>query len=526
MAQRGTPLALTAALAPPAFPEGARIRVRGHRVKLLWLLLPLLVSACAADTPRDYEPFDRARGSRVELPPPPDPRHEEDRGQKFEKRSARIARGFSLEEAEKLALEVNPSLFASAEAVNAARANVWQQTLFTNPVVSVGPLNIPTRDRSEAPFPAVSGASNLFSPFPNATFTDPANGIVIDRPKAWSLTYAQWQFTIQKDFDVSGKRVARVDAAVEGARQSEAQYASAAFAMKAAVRVAFAGVLVAERNLDLSRESEEMARRNLEIQRNRAAAGNALPGDGERAASDAERARIDLAQAERDLEHTRRALATLLGDPAATVGPLRGGLPLSIVPGSEDGARLAAEALERNSDVVAAQRAVRAAEANLRLQERSVVPDITVGFQATYAPKDPTDPVFDDYWLAGVTVSVPFPIFDQNRAQISQAHANLRQANAQERALELTVNQNVRQNLLQVRTSQARIDAFANEILPRARTSVGLAETAYEGGKTLYLDVIAARQNFNQQRSDYVTELMNYEGAVADLERLLGRPVR
>ena len=117
------------------------------------------------------------------------------------------------------------------------------------------------------------------------------------------------------------------------------------------------------------------------------------------------------------------------------------------------------------------------------------------------------------------------PIFDQNRGQIAEATALLHQAEQQERAAEDATVQGVQDDLQVLRVSRARIEQFEKEILPRDREAVRLTESSYQGGKMLYLDVITARAAFNQARADYVTELSNYEATVADLERLLGRPV-
>lgn len=480
---------------------------------------------CAADTSRDYVAFDRSHGLTVDIPPPRDGETEESRARRGAEQSLRITQGLTLDEAIEIALDANPSLVAAGEVVNAAKANIWQQSLFTNPVLTLGSDSLPTSGARNTPYAGATGPSLAYTPFNGGLFNDPLNGVFVDRPRAFDFRYARNYVNVQKDFDVSGKRVARVDAAIESERQTEAQYASSALQVKAQVRAAYATVLITERNHELSKEALEMAQKNLEIVSLRAAGGNALPGDGVRAEGDAARARSDLAQGERDLERAKRALATLLAQPDVALGPLRDELPLSILAADLDASTLVSEALERNPDVIAAKRAVRAADANLRLQKRSAIPDVTVGAQVGLDYADPASVQFDQSWWLSFSVGIPVPIFDQNRAQVAQAIANVHQAEALERAVEIATSQQVRDDVLVARASAARIEAFQKEILPRAREAVSLAETGYEGGKILYTDVITARQNFNQQRMDYVSELMNHEATVADLERLLARPL-
>jgi cobalt-zinc-cadmium efflux system outer membrane protein len=455
------------------------------------ILAAAAAGGCTSVSSRDTAPFDRA----IILEPPTASERDGAALSRRDARShgARIAQPLTLEEAQKLALEANPTLLATADGVDAAKARITEASVFTNPVFSFGKSDVPTK-------------------------TGPITVDSAPSVKAWDLKVADTLFSLQKDLDVSGKRVARVDAAIENERQSEAQFVSAALQLKAQVRVAYASILVAERNLELSREARDMAQTNLRIVAGRAAGGNALPADGLRAEADASRSEGDFAQAERDLGRARRSLTTLLGDPEATLGPLRGELPLSRLPGDVDDARLATEALEHNADVIAAKRGVLAAEATLRLQNRSLIPDLTVALTGNRY-------ILDHNTTIGFNLSIPVPIFDQNQGQVAEATALLHQAERTETGAENTVLQGVRDDLQILRVSRGRIERFENDILPKDREAVKLTESSYQGGKVLYLDVIGARGAFNQARGDYVNELLNYETTLADLERLLARPV-
>jgi cobalt-zinc-cadmium efflux system outer membrane protein len=453
--------------------------VSASRASIIIIALAAL-EACA--TPEPFIP-----DGRFALEPPPVAARE---GQDVAHRG-RIAQGLTLEEAQDLALRANPSILAMSEAVNAARARIVEAQVFTNPVFTFGKGEIPTKD--------------------GALTSDQRTDF-----KAWDLRTSSTSFALSKDFDISGKRYARIDAAEENEQQSEAQYASAALALRAQVRVAYAAVLVGERNLDLAREARDMAQRNHDIVRGRAEGGNALRADVLRARADADRAEIDVSQAERDLGRLRRALTTLLGDPEATLGPLRTDLPLATSVEDGDEGKLVQEALERNGDVIAARRAVRAAEANVRLQERSVVPDVTLQVQYNRYILDHNDTI-------GLQLGVPLPLFDQNRGQIAEATALLRQTQHQLATTERAIVQSVHDDVQALKVSRVRIARFESSIVPGYREAVALATASWEGGKVLYVDVIAARTAFNQTRSDYVNELLGYETTVADLERVLAR---
>src|SRR5262249_42299391 len=120
-------------------------------------------------------------------------------------------------------------------------------------------------------------------------------------------------------------------------------------------------------------------------------------------------------------------------------------------------------------------------------------------------------------------LGVPLPLFDQNRGQIAEATALLRQAEHQLATTERSIVQSVHDDVQALKVSRVRIARFESSIVPGYREAVALATASWEGGKGLYVDVIAARTAFNQTRSDYVNELLGYETTVADLERVLAR---
>jgi cobalt-zinc-cadmium efflux system outer membrane protein len=146
------------------------------------------------------------------------------------------------------------------------------------------------------------------------------------------------------------------------------------------------------------------------------------------------------------------------------------------------------------------------------------VPDLTaqVGWNRYFLDRNDS---------VSLTLSMPVPVFDQNRGQVLEAEASLRQAERQERAAENEAVRALRDDLEVLRTSRSRIARFEQLILPLEREAVDKIDLSYQGGNVLYLDVIAARAAFNQSRADYVTELSNYETTLADLERVLGEGV-
>ena len=208
--------------------------------------LCVLIAGCAADTSRDTEPFNAHAGLTLEAPPPRDDQGENDRQRALESRRGRLAQALTLDEAQQIALEANPGFLANADAVDAAKARIDEASR---------PHESRLQLRQERPAPRVDQPQRHAHEQPARHSSTRGSQRVSTRSSCF-----------QKDFDVSGKRVARVDNAIENERQSEAQYASAAHLLKAQVHVAYADDARRRAATSTSsREARDMASRNLKI---------------------------------------------------------------------------------------------------------------------------------------------------------------------------------------------------------------------------------------------------------------------
>ncbi|HKJ70770.1 MAG TPA: TolC family protein [Gammaproteobacteria bacterium] len=298
---------------------------------------------------------------------------------------------------------------------------------------------------------------------------------------------------------------ARVDSA--RARLAYLQTATAARTRRAFLDllVAREAVATAERVLAISREFRDYARGRLEAGgATRMALNTARIGVG--------RAEAALASARTRADRARvRLLELMAADPArdlAVAGEIRGrSLDLP------DRRALLRRSLRRRDDLAAAGREVAAAQKELTLSERQLVPNLTVfGFYKREGGAD----------VAGGGVSAPIPALHRYRGEQEAAAARLRRAQLEADALRITVRREVTQALAEYRGARRRLAALKGAVLDSAEQNLALTQQALRAGKVGVPAVTAARDNLLNVRRDYLDALSALVTAATDLERATG----
>ncbi|CKS27678.1 Cation efflux system protein CzcC [Mycobacterium tuberculosis] len=125
---------------------------------------------------------------------------------------------------------------------------------------------------------------------------------------------------------------------------------------------------------------------------------------------------------------------------------------------------------------------------------------------------------------AVVGISVPLPIFDTNRGNITEALRRQDKAEEDARALELRLRADVGSARQRYVTTLAEVEALQSDILPGAQTAFDAATKGFELGKFSYLDALDAQRTLLQARSQYLRSLSELHRSITDLDRLLGGP--
>ncbi|MDB4917897.1 MAG: metal ion efflux outer rane factor protein family [Gemmatimonadetes bacterium] len=324
-----------------------------------------------------------------------------------------------------------------------------------------------------------------------------------------------------------GPRIARADADVRAAR-ADARTQAIELALDAAhayYRVAIAQVSVGAMR-DLSAWLDSVVTYN----RARVKEGIAAEADLIRAQLEQDRAAVELSMQEADLARERATLASYLGSPSAST-------PLIVAVGDRPlpwhFAELAVELshdrgnstalLDRTPRIQAARERVGSATAGVSVERRTVIRD----FSATLGTKQSAG--FTSL-IAGLTV--PLPLFTQNRGEIARATAEQHVAEFELLSAHRTASAELvgaydaakilldRATLLTAR--QPGSPASAPAMLARADESRRIALGAYREGAVPLLSVLDAARAGGEVRIAFYRALFAQHESVLALAAALG----
>ncbi|MFV3074383.1 TolC family protein [Niveispirillum fermenti] len=317
-------------------------------------------------------------------------------------------------------------------------------------------------------------------------------------------------YSLSQTIELGGKRGARKDAAAAARDASRQDLALARQDLARDVRQAFTAAVAATAERRLAAERVRLAQETERSIQARVDAGREAPPQAGRAGIDRRQAEIALARAGRDEAAARQSLATLLNLPAIDAALedgwfMRTGHPAPPpVPAGDPG---------RSPEIGRLEAQVRQGHAELAQEKGRVVPDLTVsaGFRRF---RDSGDNAF----LVGV--SVPIPLFDQNRGAIARARAEMVAAEADLATARMEQERN--RALARARFDSAReqADALRDQIVPTARQALDNVNEGYRQGKFGYLDVLDAQRTLFDVERDLIEALRGFHDARAELERL------
>jgi cobalt-zinc-cadmium efflux system outer membrane protein len=262
---------------------------------------------------------------------------------------------------------------------------------------------------------------------------------------------------------------------------------------------AYDGFLVALRHQDDLHEAKALSLDFLAKTEARYRAGTV-------ARLDVVRARVDAAQAENDLIANQRAIATaranlnrLLARPLGA--PVEATDPLMVPPPLPD-----LDTLEGARDATA-------------LARRYWLPDLSVTLSRNFTAGDP--PAFS----TAAAVSIPLFFWQHNNGQIAEARHREAELAATATDLAAQVGLDVRTTYATAATALQQATYLRDELLPEARQAFHIASVSYGLGGSSALELLDAKRTLLAASSQYTDALATANGARADLERAVGAPL-
>ncbi|MBU6277449.1 MAG: TolC family protein [Planctomycetes bacterium] len=378
----------------------------------------------------------------------------------------------TLEEFVALAERSHPRLRQAAAAVEAARGKAVQARLYPNPMLAAGS-------------PQAAGR------------------------------YSQWNVYASQDVVTGGKLRLQQQAALREVQQAEYELIRARYEVLTGVRTAFYDLAVAQRRAEIFTLLLDIAKRSYEIGRQLAAAGEGTKADVLFWSIERDRAEASLLNAAVLIEADRRQLATAVGLPRADVGRIRADLYRRMP--DFDLKALQEAVVRANAQPRAAESAV--ARTQWALERAAVQPIPNINLMGGYQRQ--VDYPAQDQALVQVMAAVP--LFDRNQGNIRSARADIAQARAALRGVELDLAARTATALAQYRTAQQLAAWYETRILPQARETVALTQTLYARGEVTFLSLLQAQKILTETELTFVeAQAERWRGAatIADLLQL------
>ncbi|AQQ71851.1 Cation efflux system protein CzcC [Limihaloglobus sulfuriphilus] len=310
--------------------------------------------------------------------------------------------------------------------------------------------------------------------------------------------------------EVGGKLEKRRDVSRLGVKIADLDYQHKRISVFSEVQKAYFKVLQAQQQEQLTSEILELSRESLRIVTLRVESGRDSPVEISQARVTLSRAESSHEQARRDLKYAKRQLSGFWGSDEPQFDRALGDFQSLDVPANETALKAALESTPRikSNDVLVSQK-----RAELELERARAKGDITIGGGVKWMNES------DDASLL-FGISIPLPVNSRNQGTIQAASYRLAMAKRGSMAARQELLNQFNAAYLELSSAFENAEALRDNILPESEKIYNTVLQSYREGKTDFLRVIEAQQALFDVKSEYVSCLLRYHLANAELDRL------
>jgi cobalt-zinc-cadmium efflux system outer membrane protein len=174
-------------------------------------------------------------------------------------------------------------------------------------------------------------------------------------------------------------------------------------------------------------------------------------------------------------------------------------------------------ALNERPDVQAARYTLKAAESALRLARAQRTRDVIVSYEYQRTGSD---------HAAGAAIQIPLFIYNNQRAGITQAEAEVRAAEALVKQAELQAITDVEKAYQSHLTARRMLDLYNSQNLFQVERLRQIATYSYKEGASSLIELLDAQRYYNQAGASYNQARADYQLSLWQLEQATGHPLR
>ena len=292
--------------------------------------------------------------------------------------------------------------------------------------------------------------------------------------------------------DFWGKVRRQVESSDASAEASRETLISAQLSLQSTLAQDYFQVRQLDSQIDLANKTVDADNKSLTLTQNRYASGVSTQADVAQAQLQLANARVQLETLNSQRAQLEHAVAVLVGLPASSFSLLAVSTEMPKPQAIPVG--LPSQLLLRRPDLIAAERQVAAANAQIGVAESAYFPALTLSASGSYQ-KSTFPNIFSAanlFWSAGPSLALT--LFDGGaRAAVkAQAQSSYKQVVAQYRQLSLQAIQQVEDQLVAL-SSLAKEATLQQQAVAAADVSLRLVTDQYKAGVVSYLNVIIAQ---------------------------------
>jgi outer membrane protein TolC len=389
----------------------------------------------------------------------------------------------TLDEAERIALAVNPEIEVAARRVGIAEAHVPVAGALDDPIAMYRGWGVPLQ-------------------------------------QPWNFNAAQNMFSISETLPGRGKRDLRTSVADSDVDVAKAQLDEVRLDVRVRVHKAFDDMLRANDELKIHDQHVGIARQAIEAARIKYTVGKVSQQDILKAQVELTGLAEHMIRFDHDVDLARARLNTLLGrDASAPLNAAGEFAAMTVLPEVQT---LDDIALHSRPDLLAAEQAAARSHKEQALAKKAYTPDFTVA--AGYMVMQPGANMRNAYMVEG-TMNLPWLNHRKHDAEIAETTAQVTEQDAELTAMRNEVFGQIEEALVEAQEAQKLAQMYHDQLRPQAEATLESSVIAYENDKTDFLDLLDSQMKVIDIDLSWAEAVGDFDTRLADLELATGAPI-
>jgi outer membrane protein, heavy metal efflux system len=372
---------------------------------------------------------------------------------------------FTLDDAQRLAADCNPTLRQAEAEIRAAKARRQQSGLYPNPTL----------------------------------------GYTGDEIRGGSINGGKQGFFVQQNIVTAGKLGKSAKVFEQETRLAEIEAEEQKLRVQNAGKTAFYRVLAAQELLFARRDLAQIDQNYAQVQRELFNSGQADESEVLEAEVDAQRQRLSTRMQENTLREEWKVLAAVIGRPD---------LPQSIVaadlehgwPEINEDQIIETIAAQSPATRIADSAASRASAEIIRAKSQAI-PDLRLRGGLEYNNEPLGSAPHAIGWEGIAEVGVEIPVFNRNQGDVAAASADLDRAQLEKQRIALTLRERAATVLDEYANAKLMALEYRDEILPRSQKAYTLLSEKYGLMLASYPRVLQAQRKLFMLQTEYIAAL-------------------